>query len=463
MQFSIRDPDTAYVTNNLLLPKRHIPVPAIKTSLEFVVGEEPLIDEETNEFLMSVPRTLRLWDENEHHLIVPKNYIPPEVYRKYHFPFVVESYDFDTVPIISKSTPRDAIQERALQALLARPNGTLNLACGRGKTVIGLLLAAEIQVPTLVVVNSKNLISQWKDEIGQHLDVSGVGVIQGDRMDWQHPIVIATIQTLAAHREKYPIEFRKRFGLVLYDEGHHMSAPVFVKAADLFFGRRYALTATARRTDGLEAIYQYHLGRVIFRDLSQELIPKTVFHVLDWPLPEQDGPQIRDVTGNVHMMKLCVYLGTLPWRNGLIERQIRKDLEADRKLLVLSHSKEHVYELARRFGTGNAITGDVADENERFDILRNRNPVFGTFQLAREALNKKELDTLYITTPFGNSNDLQQAWGRIQRVSPGKLQPLVRVFEDKRISNCTRACRGLRKYLKVLNYPSEKQETATGG
>lgn len=457
--FSRRDPGTAYVTNNLLLPKDRIPAAAIKNALEFVIGEEEVADDLTGDILGTIPRTLRMWDENEHHLVVPRNFVDPDTYDSYSFPFVVERPHFEEVQIESRAVPKNETQERAIQALLSHDSGTLNLACGKGKTVISLMLAARLKVPTMVVVNSKNLIAQWREEVENHLDVSGVGIVQGKRMEWdEHPIVIATIQTLALRREKLPPAFRNRFGLALFDEGHHMSAPKFVRGADLFRGRRYALTATAFRTDGLEAIYQYHLGKIIYRDLSQDLIPQTYFHVMDWHMPPGDRSRIRDVNGNVNSAKVQGYLGGLEWRNDIIADLIRKDLRDGREVIVLSHSKDHVYALANRFGEDNAITGDIADENERLRILREENPVFGTFHLAREALNKKKLDTLYVTTPFSNSNDLQQSWGRIQRELDGKGAPVVRVLEDKNIKLCERSCRKLRKFLRVLRYPAVREQ-----
>jgi superfamily II DNA or RNA helicase len=92
-------------------------------------------------------------------------------------------------------------------------------------------------------------------------------------------------------------------------------------------------------------------------------------------------------------------------------------------------------------------------------ILRNGNPIFGTFQLAREGLNKPSLDTLYVVTPFSNSNDLQQSWGRIQRQFEGKKQPLVRVFEDTAFNCCTKSCTNLRRVLRGFNYPFTRETT----
>jgi superfamily II DNA or RNA helicase len=86
-------------------------------------------------------------------------------------------------------------------------------------------------------------------------------------------------------------------------------------------------------------------------------------------------------------------------------------------------------------------------------LLAEGNPVYGTFQLAREGLNRPNLDTLYITTPFSNANDLQQSWGRIQRLHGGKKAPIVRVFEDSDVKRCRKSCLALQRHLRALDYP----------
>jgi superfamily II DNA or RNA helicase len=241
-----------------------------------------------------------------------------------------------------------------------------------------------------------------------------------------------------------------------------------VKSADLFFGERFSLTATATRTDGLESIYQYHLGPVIYVDLDQELIPDTFFHQLNWSPNEEQDRASRDITGQRHHGKLCVMLGTVKWRNRLIVRHIRQDMKQKRQILVLTHSVEHSRELyqlyMKKSGNENAglINGEDVPAEERIPILRESNPVFGTFQLAREALNKQTLDTLFVCTPFGNANDLQQSWGRIQRMKEGKHDPRVRLYEDVQIPTCAKQCRKLRKFLRAMKYPAKILKEALG-
>lgn len=458
-QYVEKDPDKAYITNNVLLPKRFVNASVIKAALTFTLNdEEPILDEVTGEQIGVRSKLLRLWDETASHVIVPRDFLPTAQYPEFRCEFVeIPPPEFEKVRIDDRIGLRDEEQVRAFEALLNHNSGTLNLSCGKGKTVIALKAAATFKVPTIVVVNTTALLEQWKEEISRHLGVSSVGIIQGTVRDWKgHPVVLAMVHTLSGR--SWPMDFRRRFGLVLYDEGHHMSAPVFVLSADLFFGRRFSLTATASRTDGLEVIYQYHLGRVIHSNLSQELVPHTVFHIMKWEMPPNHRKLVVDRNDDVSVPRVRTYLGRLEWRNNLIYEHLLRDLQDGRKILVLSHSVGHV-EMLHGYLSGvgaGLITGQTPQE-ERMAILRNGNPVFGTFQLAREGLNKPSLDTLYIATPFSNSNDLQQAWGRIQRVCAGKQAPLVRVFEDAAFRCCTRSCAGLRGVLRKFNYPYEKQ------
>jgi len=456
-RYVAKDRDKAYLTNNLLLPKCFINTSVIKAALTFTLNdEEPILDEVTGEPIGSKPKLLRLWDETDTHVIVPREFLPLEQYPEFQCEFVaVPPPVFETVRIDDHIELRDEEQLVAYEALLNNFSGTLNLSCGKGKTVIALKAAAAFKVPTIIVVNTTALLEQWREEIVRHLGVHSVGTLQGPNQDWKgHPIVLAMVHTLSSRL--WPMEFRRRFGLVFYDEGHHMSAPVFVLSADLFFGRRFSLTATASRTDGLEVIYQYHLGRVIHSNLTQELVPHSVFHLLKWEMPPKHRPLVVDRNDDISIPRVRTYLGRLEWRNNLIYEHLARDLQDGRQILVLSHSVNHVELLHGYFGGGaGMITGGTPQE-ERMPILRETNPIFGTFQLAREGLNKPSLDTLYVVTPFSNSNDLQQAWGRIQRRFEGKKAPLVRVFEDAAFACCIRSCGGLRAVLRRFDYPYER-------
>src|SRR5574337_1186029 len=114
--FTRKDPARGYLNNNLLIPKRRLSVAAVKQALTFVVGEETLIDEETNEVLGTRQKTWELWDETRHHLIVPRAFLTPSSRRKFGIDFVEDSHvSFETVPFADTIKFRDNTQADAFE------------------------------------------------------------------------------------------------------------------------------------------------------------------------------------------------------------------------------------------------------------------------------------------------------------------------------------------------------------
>lgn len=461
IRFHRLDPQLAYSTNNLIIPKGIVNVDMIRATLTFAQqGAVEDIDEETQMLIGLKGKELRLWDETADHIIVPRDFISHDDIETLGARTQVIRPPFPQVEFADHVDLRDANQQTAWEALLAAGKGTLNLGCGKGKTVLGLKYAAYLQVPTIVVVNNVTLFEQWVARAVEHLHLApdDIGTIQGQVADWEgKPLVLAVVHTLAGRRAEWSAKFRKHFGLVIFDEGHHMSAPFFVGSADLFWGQRLALTATPTRTDRMENIYQSHLGPVFYSDIQQELIPETLFHQLQWELTPEDELGIRDTNGDMNLSRIRSHVGCLVWRNNYILDTLADDLNAGRNVLVLSHSVDQLKMLAEmweeRTGTKAGLIVGATDQSVRMGILDTFNPVFGTFQLSREGLDKPPLDTLYVCTMFSNSNDLQQGWGRIQRVFEGKLAPLVRVFEDTEINACVKCGRSLRRFLRAFDWP----------
>jgi superfamily II DNA or RNA helicase len=71
---------------------------------------------------------------------------------------------------------------------------------------------------------------------------------------WYRPLVIVVIHNIVKNPDKVPLDIRMRFGTVLIDEAHHLPAKVFSIAGNMFYGARFALTASPRRDDGMEKI-----------------------------------------------------------------------------------------------------------------------------------------------------------------------------------------------------------------
>jgi hypothetical protein len=217
-------------------------------------------------------------------------------------------------------------------------------------TVVALHLAALMQVPVLIAVDNTHLLHQWMQEIERHLEVpGGVGLIQGSTKDWNKSVVMATYQTLANWADSMPEACRRKFGLSIWDEGHHVNAPTFSKSAPLFYGYRLALTATPDRTDGTQVICQHHMGDIIFKDVVQDHPPKIVFKWTGFK-PDMEDPTtkaaILDTTGEVHLGKLAGYFGSNRTRmTTVVIPEVQRLTGMGHKVIVLSYSVDEVINL----------------------------------------------------------------------------------------------------------------------
>lgn len=436
----IKDPDKAYIAESLWLPKN-------KLARLVSVQQALMLEEVKNNKIVYY----KLWEETPNHLVVPREFVKESHYSHYEFPFVDAAPRYFTrTHIEDRIEMRDAIQELAWRALDEARGGILNLACGKGKSVLALKKASKLNVPTLIVVNDGVQLNHWKIEIEQHLILppgEGIGIYASKDLDWQHSICIASIQTLAGHvkNRKLPPEFKEWFGLVFFDEVHHLAAPFFLLTADLISGQRFGLTATADRLDKLEWIYKYHLGDVFYQDLEQELEPVVYIQETDVIFdPKIDD--IRDKRGELHLSKMRSALGVNMRSLQIREYCIQEALNKGRKILAVGHSKVLLRELHDRF-PGSALCIAETPKEERIPQVKASRLAFAIARLGIECLNDAALDALFILTPFSSPNDLQQMIGRVQRLYLNKPTPVVLIFDDKNIPKFHDLVRQLRRTL----------------
>jgi superfamily II DNA or RNA helicase len=342
MKLVAKKPDRAYICENMWLPKTAINVDGMKGALTFTYVDEREV------------KALCLWQETQDHLIVPREFwdqqqVPPfEVVdcRPTYYP----SMQFHSVIKLDSKNPHETIQRDALEAMLRSRGGILQLSCGRGKTIIALELIARLGVPALIVVDNSQLLRQWREEITKFLGVpeKEIGLIGDGVFDWQKKIVLATYQTLAQKAATFPQEVRRWFGVTIWDEAHHVAAPTFSRSVDLFYGRRYGLTATPNRPDGMNVLYELHIGPVVYKNLTQNLKPEIYFVWTGMQVDTKDAqvrPMVCDKNGELHLGKLAGYFGQWDTRLNFISTEVRKAANAGRKILVLSNSVDELINL----------------------------------------------------------------------------------------------------------------------
>ncbi|MGH2351658.1 MAG: DEAD/DEAH box helicase [Chloroflexota bacterium] len=181
--------------------------------------------------------------------------------------------DFDPAPALpfeprQRQHPRPYQQEALDAWTAAGGRGVVVLPTGAGKTLVALLAIAQQQVWTLIVVPTLDLLAQWRRAVIDVLGVApdGVGVFGGGKRDLA-PITIITYDSAAIHTRDL-----NRFGLLVFDEVHHLPASSYRLAAEgAVAPYRLGLSATPERTDGLESDLLQLVGPVVFSRTPKEL------------------------------------------------------------------------------------------------------------------------------------------------------------------------------------------------
>jgi DNA excision repair protein ERCC-3 len=157
----------------------------------------------------------------------------------------------EPLPVDLRLDLRD-YQRAWIDEFLETRSGVLVGPPGSGKTVATLGILAAVEGETLVLVPSRELVTQWREEILAHTTLTSdqVGEYHGGAKEIR-PVTIATYQAAGMDRHRQLFDSRE-WGLVVYDEVHHVPAPIHRRSADLQTKHRLGLSSTPVREDDRE-------------------------------------------------------------------------------------------------------------------------------------------------------------------------------------------------------------------
>lgn len=158
-------------------------------------------------------------------------------------------------------------QTEALDAWrAARGRGVVVLPTGAGKTEVALLAIDAVRRDTLVVAPTLDLVTQWYRLLGDRLRRE-IGVLGGGEHRVE-PITVSTYDSAFIHME----HLGARFGLVVFDECHHLPGAAYALAAQHTLAPfRLGLTATPERADGRHAELESLIGPIVYRRQVRDL------------------------------------------------------------------------------------------------------------------------------------------------------------------------------------------------
>ena len=342
-------------------------------------------------------------------------------------------------------------QLQALEAWgAAGRRGVVVMPTGTGKTEVALAAMKEASVATLVVAPVRDLMYQWHRRIRQGLGYDA-GIL-GDATRNVRTVTVTTYDSAYIHMA----ELGARFGMVVFDEVHHLPGKIRREAA-LFCAAplRLGLTATPERADGLHQDLDWLIGPVVYRLAVSEAKGKTLadYDVVRIPVAlteqeraiyEQAGREVRSFIAeqkeeypSYDFKALCADAGKDPAaRQAQKSFRLRKAIEdrAQEKLRVLEDIfRLHVGERVIVFAGSNAMAFEASrrfllptilshtGKRERSEVLdgflEGRFPAIIANQVLDEGVDVPAAKVAVVIGGQASARQAKQRLGRILRRS----------------------------------------------
>jgi superfamily II DNA or RNA helicase len=339
--------------------------------------------------------------------------------------------------------------------------GVVVLPTGTGKTHVAVLAIQRAGRPTLVVTPTIDLLNQWYGELLSAFEVP-IGLLGGGYYDLQS-LTVTTYDSAYLHLERWG----NRFGLLVFDECHHLPGPTYLAAAvGSIAPFRLGLTATPERADGQESLLPELIGPVVYRREIKQLAGQFLadYYIdrryVELSTEEQQRYQAaRQIYRSFVEARGIAMGGPHGWQRFLREtcrskegrtafqayrEQKRIALAAPAKLqllerlleqhrgdrvIVFTYDNATVYQIARRFLVP-AITHQTRIKERRQILLRFHSgeyPILVTSQVLNEGVDVPAANVGVVLSGTGSVREHVQRLGRLLRKHGSKQAVLYEV------------------------------------
>lgn len=143
--------------------------------------------------------------------------------------------------------------------------GNVILPTGAGKSFVAQMAIEICGRQTLVIVPTIDLMNQWYDLLISSFNAE-IGLIGGGFYEIG-AITVTTYASAFRHQER----IGNQFGLIIFDECHHLPSEGYKYAAEFAIAPfRLGLTATPERADGNDKLLENLVGATVYRREAQE-------------------------------------------------------------------------------------------------------------------------------------------------------------------------------------------------
>ena len=349
-------------------------------------------------------------------------------------------------------------QNLAAQHLLAFDHGILSAATAFGKTVVCSYLISERKVNTLILLQSKDLLEQWVDELNKFLSIdeeppiyktksgrkkhrkSVIGILHGSKNTLTGIIDVAMVGSMYS-KGKFN-DFVNSYGMVVMDECHHCGSNTSVEVMQKVNARYvYGVTATPKRGDNLEKIIHMLLGPIRHSYTAKErAVEQGIGHYVY--LRYTRVVDTNESKNGINSAYALISTNTV--RNEMILADTRICVKEGRTPVILTRYKEqakYLYDnLQKDADYVFILYGDNSDkENSEVrrklkEVTRNQSLILvATGQKIGEGFDYPRLDTLMLASPVSFAGRLEQYIGRLNRDYEGKKEVIVYDYVDSHI------------------------------
>jgi superfamily II DNA or RNA helicase len=373
-----------------------------------------------------------------------------------------DKFDFSIKPQIE---PRPYQQKAIDEWKRYERCGVVILPTGAGKSLVAQMAIERTGRSTLIVVPTIDLMNQWYDLLLSSFQAE-VGLIGGG----YYEVGALTITTYAS-AFRFMERLGNQFGLLIFDECHHLPSSIYRYAAELSIAPfRLGLTATPERADGEERSLNQLIGPILYRREAQEMAGE---YLADYRIVrlnvklspaeralyqsernifrrflKDKGIDFSDLMGWQTFIKLSarseegrramlayreskrVALGTDSKLRVLADLLLRHKNE---RTLIFTAENEMVYRISEKFLIP-AITHQtgIKERREWLEAFNQGNVLaLATSKVLNEGVNIPEATVAVILSGSGSTREHIQRLGRILRKQPGKEAILYEVIASE--------------------------------
>lgn len=346
-------------------------------------------------------------------------------------------------------------QELAAEKLLSYSDGVLSAATAFGKTVVCSYLISERKVNTLILLQSKDLLNQWVDELNKFLDIKeeppeyetktgrkkkrgcAIGILHGNKNTLTGIIDVAMVGSMYGKGNFN--ELINSYGMVIMDECHHAASHTSMELLQKINAKYvYGVSATPKRGDSLDKIIYMMLGPLRHRFTALERAQEQgIGHYF---IPRYTRV-VDTVESKANINKAYSLISESVVRNEMIVSDVKACVEQGQTPVILTRFKEHAKLLYKTLKLAAdhvfLLYGDNSDK-ENADIRQRLKQIprdeslilIATGQKIGEGFDFPRLDVLMLAAPVSFEGRLEQYVGRLNRDYDGKEAVYVYDYID---------------------------------